>query len=157
LSVFGNFGISAAYPWIKTLLLLAFLLTILVALAVAIYFLNRRTAAQNKRASTIITSIEYTDEELDAAEQEIREIKLHQRRIFHISGFKWILSVVFTLVLLFLPPSNSGCNTTPPPAGRAYPITLRASYTFSLHKIYYSPTDPALIERGKIITRGTSS
>ena len=85
----------------QTLLLLAFLITILVAFAAAIYFLNRRSAVANKRASHILTSIEYTEEETDAAEQEIREIKSHQRRIFRISGFKWILSVVFTLILLF--------------------------------------------------------
>jgi putative nucleotidyltransferase with HDIG domain len=137
----------------QTLLLLAFLITILVAFAAAIYFLNRRSAVANKRASHILTSIEYTDEEMDAAEQEIREIKSHQRRIFRISGFKWILSVVFTLILLFLATFEFWVDYYPAPKlGRTFPITLRAAYSFSLHKIYYSPTDPALIERGKIIT-----
>jgi hypothetical protein len=137
----------------QTLFLIALLLAILVALAIAIFFLNRRPAVEKKRASHILTSFEYSDEDLDAAEQEIKEIKSHQRKIFRISGFKWILSVIFTLILMFLGTFEFWVNFYPAPKlGKAYPITLRAAYSFSYHKIYYTPADPALIERGTIIT-----
>jgi putative nucleotidyltransferase with HDIG domain len=135
--------------------LLIFVLALVAFLAVAttVFLLARQTSRERKRVRSILTSFEVPEEELDA-ESEIREIRSHQYRFYHISGFKWIISVLFALLLVFLTTFEFWVDYYPEPVpGKAYPISLKVAYPFSFKKVHYSPQDSPLLARGKIVTR----
>jgi len=124
-----------------------------VAIAIAFFFFSRQSTREKQRATSLLNNIDVGEEETDT-EQEIKEIKSHEAKTFHISNFKWILCVLFPLLLLLLANFELFFSFYPTPVvDRVYPITLKAAYPFTYFGQQFNPDSPPLIERGKIATQ----
>ena len=124
-----------------------------IAIAVAFFFFSRQSTKEKQRATSLLYNLDVGEVETDT-EQEIKEIKSHEVKTFRISNFKWIMCVVFPLVLLLLANFELFFNYYPIPAeGKVYPITLRPAYPFTYFGRQFNPGGPAIIERGSIATR----
>ncbi|HQF88735.1 MAG TPA: HDIG domain-containing protein [Acidobacteriota bacterium] len=134
------------------LLIFGLSLIAFVAVATTVFLLARQSTRERKRVTSILTSFDVPEEEMDT-ESEIKEIRSHQYRFYRISGFKWIISVFFALLLVLLTTFEFWVDYFPEPMpGKAYPINLKISYPFSFKKIHYSPQDSPLLARNKIVT-----
>jgi len=114
---------------------------------IVLHFL-RRSGKGKKRAISILSSIQISDGDLDT-DTEIKELRSRRHRFYRISGFKWILSVVFTFILLFLATFEFWINFYPSPEiGQLYPITIKAAYPFTHQHHHYKAGD-VIIHRGE--------
>lgn len=130
---------------------LGFLLLVAVSFLLLFLHLKRRASSDKHRTTSLLSAIQFSEEDLDA-QTEIKEIKSRRRKFYRISGFKWILSFVFTLGLLFMATFEFWIDYYPvPKSGDSYGFTLRAAYPFSFQEQRYHEGG-LLIERGKMIS-----
>jgi len=126
---------------------------ILIALAAIImlgFHLQKRSSRGKTRTVSILSSIQFSDEDLDA-ETEIRELRSRRHRFYRISGFKWILSFLLAVILLFLATFEFWIAYYPEPEiGHLYPITLKAAYQFE-HQGTTFRKGTVLITRGDLV------
>ena len=138
---------------------LIFVILVLTGAGIVLFRLYRKSSGNKKKTVSILSSIQISDEDLDT-DAEIRELKSRRYRFYRISGFKWILSFLFALVLLFLATFEFWVDYYPvPEVGESYPITLKSAYAFPFQRSQYSPEEniiprgEVIVKRGETITR----
>ncbi len=141
--LFANYS----YNNINSIFLFFILLSIFLGLILIIKFFFKKKKKDKKE--DILSSLEIFSEE--TAIKEVKKIKSKRIKFFSLSGFKWILSFLFSTIVLLIFFFNSIFNYYPEPVkGREYPISIRAAYNFTFNGINYKKGD-IFIKKGWII------
>lgn len=124
---------------------------LLAGLALLVYRIRRKAQPDPRRASSLLSTIQITDEDLDA-DAEMREIRSRRHKFYRISGFKWILCVLFSMLLTFLATFEFWVDYYPAPqVGVEYPVPVVASHPVRLGSVSYA-AGHVLVARGTRIS-----
>ncbi len=132
---------------INSIFIFFILLLIFLGIILIIKFFFKKKKDEKKQ--DIFSSFEFFSEE--TAIKEVKKIKSNRTKFFSLSGFKWILSFLFSTIILFIFFFNSLFIYYPKPVkGKEYPISIRAAYNFSYDGLSYRKGE-VFIKKGWII------